>query len=79
MCVFVFLWCFKPNFKMGLYSVLFSLACLLKTVVILIAVVVVILNKEHEKELVFYVFTSALIAGIMLYFERKLLWTCRNL
>lgn len=78
-CVTLFGWCLKPSFKIGMYSVLFTLANLLKSVILGIVQVILLITPDLNTEAGFFILGNIVLLFLIVYFERPFLWTCRNL
>lgn len=78
-CFILFIWCLKPTFKLGVYSMNFAMASLLKELVLGIAYVCqlnqMILDNEQVGVLLL---VCTILQILLLLFQRPFLWTCRN-
>jgi len=77
-CGILFVWCLKPTFQMGVYSLMFSLASLAKAVVLGVVFLISLTSGSTNDLMGGFLLTSIIMLLIMLFLQRPFLWTCRN-
>mgnify|MGYP006946567818 CR=1 FL=1 len=78
-CGILFIWCLKPTFNMGVYSMMFSIANLLKGLVLGVVFLILLPNSATENEQMgVFLLISLILLFIMAILQRYFLWTCRN-
>jgi hypothetical protein len=79
-CGMLFVWCLKPTFKLGVYSILFSAANLVKSFILGIAFIIIISTSTNDSEqLGVFLVVSFVLLLILVFLQRPFLWSCRNL
>jgi hypothetical protein len=76
-CGMLFVWCLKPTFKLGVYSILFSAANLVKSFILGIAFIMTSTNDSEQ--LGVFLVVSFVLLLILVFLQRPFLWSCRNL